>query len=120
MIVAGKNISSLTGKNFVTVSSINVATKTITVSDAVTLEDNQTINLQENPESGYDQKFGITPVSVSGIRVLHVMGEITVSDADPGTNQERCAISGYLDITDVSHTATLPVYLESVILAEEV
>ena len=48
------------------------------------------------------------------------MGEITVSDADPGTNQERCAISGYLDIADVSQTATLPVYLESVILAEEV
>ena len=120
MVVIGKGISSLTGKDFITVSSINVATKTITISDAVTLEDNQTINLQENPESGYDEKFEITSVSTSGVRVLHVMGEITVSDADPGTNQERCAISGYLDIADVSQSATLPVYLESVILAEEV
>lgn len=120
MAISGKGISSLTGKNFVTVSSINVATKTITVSDNVTLEDNQTINFIENPESDFDAKLGLSPVSVNGIEVLHVQGEITVSDADPGTNQERCAISGYLDIANVSQSATLPVYLESVILAEEV
>ena len=111
MRVTGKGLVSLKGQKFATVESINESAKQITVDSAIKLIDNQTISVQDDPDN---------PVSTAGIEVLHVMGVITTSDADPANNQEECAINGYLDVSNVSQTATIPVYLESVILAEEV
>tara|TARA_A100001201_G_scaffold1232_1_gene3213 strand:- start:6684 stop:8906 length:2223 start_codon:yes stop_codon:yes gene_type:complete len=111
MRVTGKGLVSIKGQKFATVESINESAKQITVDSSIKLVDNQTISVQDDPDN---------PVSTAGIEVLHVMGIITTSDADPANNQEECAINGYLDVSNVSQTATIPVYLESVILAEEV
>ena len=115
MVVQGKGLSSVSGKDYITVTSINTTSSPqgINLSEAVTLTSGTKLIVSEDPEATSNE-------TTQGVAVIHVQGDITTSHGSPAGSQEVGTISGYLDITNLNNSVTLPVYIETVLKATEV
>lgn len=115
MVATIKGVSAVSGKGYLTVTGITTTSSVhgINLSEAVTLAEDQIITISEDPEA-------TTTESTTGIYPVHTQADITTSHGSPAGSQEVGTISGYLDVTNLSGSVSLPVNIETVLKATEV